>query len=155
MHHNNPHTSAANAYSSTAASTDPRALESRVLLKSAHKLELLAQRLKTKEDVPLADIEQTLVYNRKLWQLFLEDAMNKDHPLPLDLKNNIASLAVYVFKRTHDIMVDTKPEKFKILIDINRNIAAGLAKQMASSGTTGTTPTAGTTPPLTGTDSLA
>ena len=92
--HNNPHTFAANAYSSTAASTDPRALESRILLKSAEKLDALSQRLKGSEDVPLADIDEALVYNRKLWQLFLEDAMNKDHPLPQDLKNNIASLAV-------------------------------------------------------------
>lgn len=150
--HNNTHGFAANAYSSTAASTDPRALESRVLLTSAQKLELLAQRLKNNEEVSLIDIDETLVYNRKLWQLFLEDAMNKDHPLPQEIKNNIASLAVYVFKRTQDILIDTKPEKFKVLIDINRNIAAGLAKQMTVS-TQQAAPTKDK--PLTGTDSLA
>ncbi|MCK5659383.1 MAG: hypothetical protein KAH96_05870, partial [Alphaproteobacteria bacterium] len=37
-----------------------------------------------------------------------------------------ASLAVFVFKRTQEIMIDMKPEKFKALININRNIAAGL-----------------------------
>lgn len=125
----NPYGKAADAYGNTASSTDPRALEGQILLKAAAKLEQLAARLEAGEKVPLEDIGDTLDYNRKLWTVFANDTMNPDHPLPQEIKSNIATLAVFVFKRTMDIFADTRPEKLKALIEINRNIAAGLMKQ--------------------------
>lgn len=127
---NNPYTKAADAYGTTAAAVDQRAMEGKILLKAAQKLEDLAKRLQAEERVPREDIGEALNYNQKLWQLFAEDMMNADHDLPQDIKNNIASLAIFVFKRTHEILIDTKTEKFKVLIDINRNIAAGLLKKV-------------------------
>lgn len=132
MHHNNnPYTQAADAYGSTAATTDQRALEGQILLKAAQKLEDLAKRLQTEEKIALEEIGEILGYNQKLWQLFVDDMMNPEHILPIEIKNNIASLALFVFKRTHEILVETKPQKFKALVDINRNIAAGLLKKPA------------------------
>jgi flagellar biosynthesis activator protein FlaF len=125
----NPYGRAADAYGNMAASTDPRALEGQILLKAAAKLEQLAARLESGEKVPLEDISDTLDYNRKLWTVFASDTMNPDHPLPLEIKSNIATLAVFIFKRTLDVTIDTRPEKLKALIEINRNIAAGLMKQ--------------------------
>lgn len=127
--HQNPYTKAAGAYGSTAAATDQRVLEGTILLKAAQKLEDLAKALKTGEKISPEELDSVLVYNQKLWQLFVEDMMNPEHPLPQEIKNNIASLALFVFKRTHEILVETKPEKFKALVDINRNIAAGLMKK--------------------------
>jgi flagellar biosynthesis activator protein FlaF len=80
--------------------------------------------------VPLEDISDAMDFNRKLWTVFAADTMNPDHPLPQDIKNNIATLSVFIFKRTLDVLIDTKPEKIKALIEINRNIAAGLMKQV-------------------------
>jgi flagellar protein FlaF len=129
----NPYAQAADAYGLTAAETDPRALEARVLLKAAQKLEELSKRLAAGEKPTLDEIGETLVYNRKLWQLFVEDMMNPGHLLPQEIKNNVASLGVFVFKRTNEILTETTPDKFKILVDINRNIAAGLMKKPALS----------------------
>ena len=126
----NPYGAAADAYGTTAAATDPRALEGKILLQAAARLENLSQRLAKQEKVPLEDISTAVDYNRKLWTVFLSDTMNPDHPLPIEIKSNIASLAVFVFKRSVDILIDTRPEKIQALIDINRNIAAGLMKQV-------------------------
>jgi len=126
MSSNNPYSKASDAYGTTAAATDQRALEGQILLKAAQKLEDMANRLEAGENPSLEESGETLTYNQKLWQFFVGEMMNSDHSLPLDIKNNIASLAVFVFKRTQEIMIDTKPEKFKALININRNIAAGL-----------------------------
>lgn len=133
MSNKNPYSQAADAYGATAAETDQRALEGRALLKAAAKLETLSQRIAAKENVTLEDIGDTLDFNRKLWTVFVTEALNPDHPLPQEIKNNIASLGVFVFKRTTDIFVDPVPEKIKVLIDINRNIASGLMKQAALS----------------------
>jgi len=156
MHHNNTqYSKASTAYGSTAAVTDQRALEGQVLLKAAQKLEDLAKRLQGGEKPSVADIDDTLVYNRKLWQLFLDNMMNPEHALPLEIKNNVASLAVFVFKRTQEILIDTQPEKFAVLININRNIAAGLMKAAAAPATPAQEPAA---PPASSgmpTDSMA
>lgn len=126
---NNPYTAAAGAYSSTAAATDQRALEGQILLKAALKLEALSNKLAAQEKIPLEEISDTIDYNRKLWMVFVNDTMNPDHPLPQEIKNNIASLGVFVFKRSVDALIDTTPAKIKPLIEINRNIASGLMKQ--------------------------
>ncbi|MDY0008505.1 MAG: flagellar biosynthesis regulator FlaF [Bdellovibrionales bacterium] len=131
MSNKNPYSQAADAYGNTAAETDQRALEGKILLKSARQLEELAKRLAAAEKIPLEDIGDTIEYNRKLWMVFVNDAMNDAHPLPQEIKNNIASLGVFVFKRSTEILVETTPEKIQVLIDINRNIAAGLMKQNA------------------------
>ena len=125
----NPYSKAADAYGTAASSIDQRALEGQVLLKAALKLEELSRRLQNQEKVSLEDIGSTLEHNQKLWTLFVNETMNPDHPLPQEIKNNIASLGIFVFKRTRDVLIDTTPEKIKVLIDINRNIATGLMKK--------------------------
>lgn len=125
----NPYSTAAGAYGTTASHTDPRALEGMVLLKAAQQLEDIAKRLESRENVTREEIGAALTYNQKLWQLFVEDMRNPEHPLPQEIKNNIASLAIFTFKRTQEILIDTAPEKFQVLINIDRNIAAGLMKK--------------------------
>lgn len=130
----NSYSRAAGAYGSTAATTDPRMLEGQVLLKAAQQLEELAARLKSGEKVDFRETGEVLDYNQKLWTLFVSDAADPAHPLPQEIKNNIASLGVFIFKRTLEIRAEPVAEKFQILININRNIAAGLMKQPAGTG---------------------
>lgn len=124
----NPYASAVEAYGTMAGIGDQRAMEGRVLLKAAAKLEALAKRLDAGEKPPVAETGEILEYNQKLWQLFVEDARNEDHPLPQEIKNNIASLALFIFKRTMEALIEPKAEKLQAMIEINRNIAAGLMK---------------------------
>jgi flagellar protein FlaF len=126
------HSRAAGAYGSAAASTDQRALEGQVLLKSAQKLEDLMNRLKSGEKVDVREVGDVLDHNQKLWILLSTDATEPSSPLSLEIKNNIATLAAYIFTRTLDIRADARPEKLQILITINRNIASGLMKKNAA-----------------------
>ncbi|MCE9508527.1 MAG: flagellar biosynthesis regulator FlaF [Alphaproteobacteria bacterium] len=132
MSSNNPHTKAATAYGTTASATSTRALEGQVLLKAALKLEDLAKRLRAGETVSRGEIGETLDYNQKLWQLFVDTMKDPKHLLPPEIKSNVMSLALFIFKRSHEILINTAPEKFQVLVSINRNIAAGLMKKQPS-----------------------
>jgi len=151
MSNQNPYSRAAGAYTAQATATDQRSLEGTVLLQSAQKLEDLQGRLKAGEKVSLEEIGATLTHNRKLWELFMNDMGNPDHNLPLEIKNNIASLAFFVFKQTQETLIETTPDKFKSLININRSIAAGLMKKTTVATPSATPPPSGTT----STDSMA
>lgn len=124
----NPYAKASAAYgaTTTAAVADGRDLEAQTLLKAATKLEILQKRLEKGDNVSTAESGEILEYNQKLWQFFVNAMKNEDHPLPREIKNNIATLGLFVFKRTLEIMIDTKPEKIQALVEINRNIASGL-----------------------------
>jgi flagellar protein FlaF len=130
----NPYSRAAGAYGNTASTTDPRMLEGQVLLKAAQKLEDIANRLKNGENVDFRDVGDVLDYNQKLWTLFVSDASDPGHPLPQEIKNNIASLGLFIFKRTVEVRANPEAVKMQILININRNIAAGLMKQPPGMG---------------------
>lgn len=124
----NPYAKATAAYGDTTkkAVADGRDLEAQTLLKAATKLESLQKRLQKGEAVSAVESGEVLEYNQKLWQFFVNAMKNEDHPLPREIKNNIATLGLFVFKRTLEIMIDTKPDKIQALVEINRNIAAGL-----------------------------
>lgn len=128
---NNPYSQAADAYgkNSAAAATDQRTLEGRALMKAAEKLQTLSDRLDNDESIPLEEIDDTLTYNRKLWTVFASDAADGSHDLPQEIKNNIANIAVFIFKRTVEVLADPQPQRISALIDINRQIASGLLKK--------------------------
>ena len=52
---------------------------------------------------------------------------DEDCPQPKEVRANIINLGLFIFKRTMDIMIEPKPESLNVLIDINMNIAKGLA----------------------------
>ena len=54
-----------------------------------------------------------------------------DNALPEQIRRNLLTLSAYVDKRIFEIKAFPAPEKLNIVIDINRNIAAGLM-QVAS-----------------------
>ena len=95
--HNNAHSKSAGAYGTVTPDMDQRTMEGTILLKAAQKLETLADRLREGEKVRLEEIGDILNHNQKLWQLFVSDMNNPDHPVPQEIRNNIASLALFVF----------------------------------------------------------
>jgi flagellar protein FlaF len=128
----NPYAAAASAYGETSTLGDQRALEAKVLLNGARLIEELSTRLKNGEKVSRAEIDKALTNNRKIWQLFVNEMAKPDCPLSKDIRNNIATLSLFIFKRTIEVLVDPTPEKMRILIDINRNIASGLMAKPAA-----------------------
>ncbi len=123
---NNPHAKAAGAYDQNAQTHTPdqRELEGRVLLKAVKMLKNLQDDW---ENSNTEVIESTLKYNRQIWMMFYDTAIeNPEGDRPGSLRSNIINLANFIFKREVEIMSDPKKEKLDVLININREIAAGI-----------------------------
>jgi flagellar biosynthesis activator protein FlaF len=116
--------SAANAYARVATNTaSPRDIEAQTLLKAANKLQEAIN-----NNQPLSEqTRQALMYNRKLWTIFLSEAMRDSNPQPLDVRQKIANISVFVLSQTVALQLSPQFDHFKPLIEINRNIAAGLS----------------------------
>jgi flagellar biosynthesis activator protein FlaF len=101
---------------------NPRELEADLLLKAASRLQLVHDNWNGRT----ADFDEALLYNRKLWSIFLTSVTNPEHPLPVAIRQNIANLGLFVMKKTMAVMTDRQREHLGSLISINREIAAGL-----------------------------
>ena len=114
---------AAQAYGSIAKQTaSPRELEAGLLLKAAAQL----QSVKDNWDRDAGTLDSALLYNRKLWTIFMAAVTDKDHPLPANIRQNIANLGIFVMKQTVDVLAKPTPERLTSLININRELASGL-----------------------------
>ncbi len=132
---NNPYANAAKTYDTHAQAhtTNQRELEGRVLLKSNRNIQELIDNW---DNRPKELLEDVLAYNRQIWLLFYDTAIeNKEGDRPNDLRSNIINLANFIFKREIEIMSNPEKKKFDILININREIAAGLMTQQKNSET--------------------
>jgi flagellar protein FlaF len=115
--------SSALAYQQTAvAALTPREAEASALTKSAN----LLQAARDQWDQDQGSIANALYFNRQLWILLSSAVADKDNPLPLEIRNNVGSLGAFVFKTTLDIEAAPEADKLDALININRQLAAGL-----------------------------
>lgn len=131
---NNPYASAAGAYDQHAQKHTPnqRELEARVLLKANRAFKEAQQKW---DSISREELDEVLKYNRQIWMMFVDNAVEDDSPdRPTELRNNIASLGVFIFNHTLDILADPKPEKLDILIEVNSEIAAGLMTKPKGEG---------------------
>ena len=81
----------------------------------------------TNADASYAQMSEALIYNRKLWSIFLSEAQRDENPQSLQVRQNIANISVFVLSQTAALQMSPQREHFKPLIEINRNIAAGLS----------------------------
>jgi flagellar biosynthesis activator protein FlaF len=115
---------AAKAYARVANTTAaPREIEAQALLKAANKL----QDLLNNADTTGERTKDALLFNRKLWSIFMSDALRDENPQPLEVRQKIANIGVFVLTQTAALQLNPQPEHFKSLIEINRNLAAGLS----------------------------
>jgi flagellar protein FlaF len=75
------------------------------------------------------ELSDALLYNRKLWTIFVSSVTEADNPLPPQIRQNVANLGLFVFNQTLNIMSEPRPERLVSLININRELAAGLLSQ--------------------------
>ncbi|WP_163434488.1 flagellar biosynthesis regulator FlaF, partial [Escherichia coli] len=73
------------------------------------------------------EMSHALNFNRKPWTLLTTSATRAENPLPLEIKNNIANLGIFILNRSLEMEIEPAPEKLNVLVSINRNIAAGLS----------------------------
>lgn len=117
-------TNAAQAYARTAQTTaSPREIEAQALLKAANKLQDVMNNAGRTDD----DFAEALLFNRKLWSIFVGDAMNDQNPEKLEIRQNIANIGIFVMTQCAALQQIRQVEHLQALIDINRNIAAGLS----------------------------
>jgi flagellar protein FlaF len=115
---------AAQAYARTSQTTAaPREIEAQALLKAARQL----QEVQTNWVGPDKNLHKALLFNRRLWSIFMTEAEDNKNPHSLEVRQNIANIGLFVLTHTLEIQIDPDPAKLKPLIDINCNIAAGLA----------------------------
>jgi flagellar protein FlaF len=114
---------AAQAYARVANTTaSPRDIEAKALLMAANKL----QAVMTNADATFEQASEALMFNRKLWSIFLSEVQRDENPNSLDVRQNIANLGIFVLSHTAALQISLQRHHFKPLIEINRNIAAGL-----------------------------
>ena len=115
--------SAAQAYGKVAKEiSSPRELEANLLLKAAARL----QAVRDGWDQKNAGLADALLYNRKLWSIFLTSVTRPENPLPDLIRQNVANLGLFVMNQTMSIMTNPKREQINPLISINRELASGL-----------------------------
>jgi flagellar biosynthesis activator protein FlaF len=115
----------AQAYARTVQASAPaREVEAQALLKAAKQLQDLQSNW---SDMDAQRIDAALRFNRQLWSIFLSAAQNDENPQPIDVRQKIANIGVFVMNQTVDMQLAPEPAKLNSLIEINRNIAAGLS----------------------------
>ena len=115
--------SASQTYKNVARqSSNPRELEATLLLQAAAKL----QSVHDGWDQNRAQLDDALLFNRKLWVVFLTEMTNSNNPMPKAVRQNVANIGLFVMNQTVKMMNDPRPDHLDSLININREIAAGL-----------------------------
>lgn len=115
---------AAKAYAKVAKETaSPRELEAGLLLKAAAKLQAVQESWSGKKS---RELDDALLYNRRLWTVFIDAVTREDNKLPKTTRQSLTALGMRVMGETFSLM--TKPERAHVatLIKINRGVAAGL-----------------------------
>jgi len=111
------------AYGKVAHQTaNPRELEANLLLRAAAQL----QSVHDAWDDRKPQLDAALIYNRKLWTVLMTSVTEKDHPLPREIRQNVANLGLFVMNHTIGVMADPRADQLQVLININREIASGL-----------------------------
>ncbi len=114
---------AAQAYGAVAKQiADPRELEANLLLKAAARL----QGIHDAWDQKKRELDDALLFNRKLWSIFLTSVTSNDNPLPLTVRQNVANLGLFVMNHTLTMIGNPQRDQVHPLIRINRELAAGL-----------------------------
>jgi len=68
-----------------------------------------------------------LLYNRKLWTIFVTSITGPQNPLPTEVRQNVATLGLFVLNHTISVLSNPRRERLTPLININREVAAGLS----------------------------
>jgi flagellar protein FlaF len=114
---------AAQAYGTVAKQVaNPRELEAILLLNAAARLQAVQEGW----DRTKPGLDDALRYNRKLWTIFVDSIAAPDHPLPAEIRQNVANLGIFVMNHTISILANPQPARLTPLITINRELAAGL-----------------------------
>lgn len=102
-------------------SLSPREVEAMAFTKAAL---LLEDAKKISNDVD--EFSRALRFNHLLWTIMQADITEEANNLPPEVKANVMSLSIFVDKQTTKALRSGDGKDLDVLININRNLAAGL-----------------------------
>lgn len=103
---------------------NPRELEANLLSKSATNLQLVKDNWDN--GATQSDLGAALRFNRRLWTVFMTSVTGPDSQLPQDVRENVANLGIFIAKHMMQLQLEPAAHKLDVLININRQLAAGL-----------------------------
>jgi flagellar protein FlaF len=86
----------------------------------------------------IAEYSKALRFNHLLWTIIQADLTDPENQLPPEIKANVMSLSIFVDKQTTKALRSTTPTDLDVLININRNLAAGLRTNPETAAAAGT-----------------
>jgi len=114
---------ASQIYARSAIETaDRRELEANLLLRAAAQLQSVKDHWSEKPP----DLAEALLYNRRLWVIFIDAVMSDQNKLPASVRENILNIGGFVLAEIFSLMTKPNPAHLENLIRINRKLAAGL-----------------------------
>ena len=72
------------------------------------------------------EYSKALRFNHLLWTIIQADLTDPENQLPPEIKANVMSLSIFVDKQTTKALRSSNATDLDVLININRNLAAGL-----------------------------
>lgn len=99
----------------------PRQTEARALFEAATRLRAIKE-----EPDNFPKFDEALIFNLRLWNTLMADALDASNPLPVEIKSNLLNLFHFIDRQTVQLLSKRDPEKLDTLISINREIAQGL-----------------------------
>lgn len=117
-----------NAYEqSQNTNLSPRDIEAKALTKAAVMLE---EAKNNKNDTNI--FKKAVRFNHLLWTIIQADITEEENHLSDQLKANIMSISIFIDKQTTHALQNSNYEVLQSMIDINKNIAAGLRVEAES-----------------------
>ncbi|MCC6915515.1 MAG: flagellar biosynthesis regulator FlaF [Rhodospirillaceae bacterium] len=107
----------------------PREVEAMAFTKAA----LLLEDAK-KQTGNIEEFAKALRFNHLLWTIIQADLTEPDNQLPPEIKANVMSLSIFVDKQTTKALRSSSAGDLDVLININRNLAAGLRTNAETAG---------------------
>ena len=107
------------AYESNIKTTESPHETDAAVLEHAAQILLAAKETDDDEEFFLA-----LNYNQRIWTVIQTFAVEENN-LPDLIQANLISLSIFVDKQTYKAMAESDPSKLDVLVNINRQIAAG------------------------------
>lgn len=115
--------------------TNPYASQQRTALENAPAqaaegwaLVEIARRLEDARQKP-DDVANILIQTRlnwRIWTIFQSELVDPDCAVPKEIRENLLSLSNFIDKRSAAVIASPSADKLKVLININRQIGAGL-----------------------------
>jgi flagellar biosynthesis activator protein FlaF len=104
-----------------------RELEASVLTKAG----IMLKQVQDSWESPDRDqrLLEAIKFNQKVWSFFQAELSDPENPLPVNLRQDILNLSLFVDKRLFEVMASPDKEKLTIVVEIDFNIAAGLRAQ--------------------------